>query len=989
MTPDAASTKPTNPYPGLRPYEITEYESFFGRDREVDELLIRLRDHRFVAVVGLSGSGKSSLVRAGLIRKLSVGHLVSGGRKWRCAVFRPGPNPIAALAAALDARLAVLPQRADLLMRSTQELIRSTREGRAPDESLLLVVDQFEEIFRFQREKNLSFRTASHFVNLLLASAQDLSPDYRVYVVLTMRSDSLGDAAWFEGLPEALNKSQYLVPRMSRDQLAEAILGPAALTDTEIAPELVQRLLTQGAEGDDHLPLLQHLLTRLWDRRHPTDAHGNYAIVPDSALKGPVEALNLHAEELLKDLGSDDRRTEAQRIFQQLTEIHDGRERRRPTRLSKLAKLTDIPLKNVESVVQPFIEASFLTSPDKDVTADWEVDIVHECLIRQWETLRTWAQAEAAAREEYREFARRAVRGQVLAGVDLDLALRWLGLGYTADWSGDAKTFDATVAFIHNSREAKEQADQEDASRLAREEEDRRARQLREIEEKQRMADEAIKERQRRRERLFMIGAIVAAIAVGAVAFNATRRLGEANLRNQESTTRLNDANAAEAAAKVQLIQAEAAGLSALQQAALNDKARQQAQQESEAAKREAELLEWQALAVASSASANQNLFDRAALLARESFLRTRNLAAPGTVIQQALILAGSLTAFGRCAPNPGGASSAVAFSPVGATVASGTQDGMIRFWDVNQSALTRRRRDQATESRDRGFERMLELNLGEPLNAMAISADGEMLAGGGRGDSPAKAGAAQGTIRLWNLKEQSREPVVIARGLGTVASLSFSPDGNALAAAFGNSVRVWNPRLPDQPSREFTGQTRNVSAVAISRSGLLAAASGSAIRTWKLTDPGASPTVLEVDSANVAIQTIGFSADGRSIAAGTGAGDVMVWDLVTPGRAPTMFSGHEDDVYSVVFSPDGRLLASGSWDETIRIWQLNQPARLPLIIEAQQDDLNSIAFSSDGRQIVSGGDGDKVCVWDVPEDMTPPLADRARRLGRGGSFFT
>jgi len=260
-----------NPYPGLRPFDVGEFEEFFGRDRQVDELLLRLRDHRFVAVVGLSGSGKSSLVRAGLIHKLQVGHLTGAGSEWKVALFRPGSRPLEALAAALDEALGEQPGRAEALSKSTRELLLSTRVGRAPRENLLLVVDQFEEIFRFQREQHLSARDAAHFVDLLLAAEQDFSPDYRVFVVLTMRTDYLGDCAQFEGLPEALNRCQYLVPRLTRDQMREAIEGPAALTETEIGPDLLQTLMVEAAEGRDQLPLLQHLLTLLWEAREASE----------------------------------------------------------------------------------------------------------------------------------------------------------------------------------------------------------------------------------------------------------------------------------------------------------------------------------------------------------------------------------------------------------------------------------------------------------------------------------------------------------------------------------------------------------------------------------------------------------------------------------------------------------------------------------------------------------------------------------------------
>ena len=260
-----------NPYPGLRPFEPADAENFFGRDRQVDELLLRLRDHRFVAVLGLSGSGKSSLVRAGLIPALRGGHLTTAGESWNVALFRPGQQPIEALAAALDDPKALGPQptRADDLRRGTNALLRRTEAGREPGQNLLIVVDQFEETFSVP-----DARDAALFVDLLLAVEQDRSPTYRVFVILTMRTDRLGECANFDGLPEALNRSQYLAPRLTGDQLREAIEGPAALTDTSIAPELVRRLVVEAGEGRDQLPVLQHLLMTLWEGRR-IDADGS------------------------------------------------------------------------------------------------------------------------------------------------------------------------------------------------------------------------------------------------------------------------------------------------------------------------------------------------------------------------------------------------------------------------------------------------------------------------------------------------------------------------------------------------------------------------------------------------------------------------------------------------------------------------------------------------------------------------------------------
>ena len=231
-----------NPYPGLRPFESTENHLFFGRDGQSNELLRRLRQTRFLAVVGSSGSGKSSLVRAGLLPDLQSGMMAGGSTQWRIALFRPAGNPIYSLAAALcrpDVLKPALEASDDPLMdiafmtatlqRSALGIVEAHRQaGVPPEANLLIVVDQFEELFRFKNAASLANAAdqAAAFVKLLLAAADQT--DAAIYVTITMRSDYIGDCAQFHDLPEAINAGQYLVPRMTRDERYEAIAGPAA-----------------------------------------------------------------------------------------------------------------------------------------------------------------------------------------------------------------------------------------------------------------------------------------------------------------------------------------------------------------------------------------------------------------------------------------------------------------------------------------------------------------------------------------------------------------------------------------------------------------------------------------------------------------------------------------------------------------------------------------------------------------------------------------
>lgn len=263
-----------NPYPGLRPFRESEAHLFFGRTAQIDELLAKLKTSRFVAVVGTSGSGKSSLVTAGLLPALHGGFLLDVGSHWRIATLRPGSNPIHNLAQALaqpgvlgtegvDPMVGTAEMEARLRRSSLGLADAARRDERLSEGRLLVVVDQFEELFRFESTDVGHHGDAAAFVQLLIVATQDL--DAPVDVILTMRSDFLGDCSQFRDLPETINRGLYLVPRLTRTQLREAITAPAAVGGGAIAPRLVQRLLNDAGPDPDVLPLVQHALMRTWD----------------------------------------------------------------------------------------------------------------------------------------------------------------------------------------------------------------------------------------------------------------------------------------------------------------------------------------------------------------------------------------------------------------------------------------------------------------------------------------------------------------------------------------------------------------------------------------------------------------------------------------------------------------------------------------------------------------------------------------------------
>jgi WD40 repeat protein len=426
---DCATSARPAPFPGLRPFQRQEASLFFGRSREVAELRnALLGERRFLAVVGTSGCGKSSLVEAGLLPRL-LGEQRPGGRLWSVISLRPLGGPVAQLAASLATfaqaqqpdsfgglHASMLASRfRATLRRTTRGLVGAAREILTdPAAPVLVVVDQFEELFRYEPDETDAelplFRDeAQAFANLLLEAAR--ASETNIYVLITMRSDFFGECGRYRGLAEAVSGSQFLVPRMVREQLQEAITRPLCVAagipadrwldrwPEVVEPALLQRLL--NAVGDeataDPLPVMQHALMRAWQmaekaqdqRERPTPQ----LRVVDYVNAGEIaEALSRHADEVLKRsveaAGEALPRDGVAHLFRALTDIdREGRAIRRPQTLAELAPVVGSDIPTLMTVLDAFRGpgVSFLTpympTPIDEATP---IDISHEALIRRW-----------------------------------------------------------------------------------------------------------------------------------------------------------------------------------------------------------------------------------------------------------------------------------------------------------------------------------------------------------------------------------------------------------------------------------------------------------------------------------------------------------------------------------------------------------------------------------------------------------------------------
>ncbi len=465
------------PYIGLRPFERNETDIFFGRETHSDELINRLGSNHFLAVIGTSGCGKSSLVKTGLIAGLEAGYLAKAGTHWHIVEMRPGQQPFQALAGKLLAELkAVLPAHetveslADKLRQGSLSLHELLAQHPLPNHAQLLIVcDQFEEIFRYFQHGEAA--EARNFVSLLLASSKPYPLTTGVvsnslYVVITMRSDFLGDCAQFAGLAEAINSGLYLTPRLDAQQLRAAIEEPAFVFGGEVEPALVTQLLEDAGNNPDQLPLLQHVLMVMWRfaKKQPTDGVIKLDLATYEKAGKLKNALSQHADVIFEQMLSAEQQRIAEVLFRNLTENDDRlRDTRRPVLLSEVAELAGVQWQQVAEVVKDFRENErcFLSAKPEILTPESLLDISHESLIRQWQRLKNWVKDEAQAAELYRHLLESALRYRnkqvgLLQSPELDIMLQWQkNFQPTASWAKRygkyAEDFDKALAFLAQS----------------------------------------------------------------------------------------------------------------------------------------------------------------------------------------------------------------------------------------------------------------------------------------------------------------------------------------------------------------------------------------------------------------------------------------------------------------------------------------------------------------------------------------------------------
>jgi Novel STAND NTPase 1/Lamin Tail Domain len=572
------------PYPGLRPFDPGEAPLFYARGAHIVGMLRILRREHFLAVVGSSGCGKSSLVRAGLVPALDQGFLDGPEKEWRFLLMRPAGAPYANLARAVPRALSPLPGPGETTSEDVLLCEKTLRRGpkglldavldrlASPKGRVLLLVDQFEEIFRFAlktRKSKSETRTEAEradrqnealaFVDLLLWTVRQQDP--RVYVALTMRSDFLGECDGFRDLPEAVTRCQFLPPRLTWEELKDAIERPPRHRQFggRVAPDVASNLIAALGDQHDQLPLIQHALLRMWttakedpNRTGPVEItleHARRCLPEGTGSNWIAGALAQHLDSIYNLLGDgpgdEARMSPRQRIAQRLfcalcRDGGDGRRVRRISSLDEVAAMAGVERSAVAEVVSEFTRPgrNFLVpSPKEDDPGNLALDISHESLIRHWPRLRGWLDVEAESAARYRHLVESARFGDPLTGHALQVTSEWFEQFQPRAAWGDRYfpgEFERASAFLRASQEAarlQEEARRKEEARIEAERIEKEAAKERELDLNKRLV-------RNRSRALLGVGAVgIVAVVLAVLAWWQRNQALEAKDRAQTAET--------------------------------------------------------------------------------------------------------------------------------------------------------------------------------------------------------------------------------------------------------------------------------------------------------------------------------------------------------------------------------------------------------------------------------------------------------------------
>jgi WD40 repeat protein len=933
-----------NPFPGLRAYRPDEGHLFFGRLESTVKVVNRLKENRFVAIIGASGSGKSSLAMSGVIPAL-LRENTEGKKSWSYLVFRPELNPVDNLAAEIAAlsasagfsQVPVSTVAASLHNRSEGiiDIINKIRKNLR--QQILIVIDQFEEIFRYSPASTRGSLgdDATDFIDLLVNAVQQ--PEQGLYLIITLRSEYLSECSRFHSLTNLMNSSSFLLPQMGHDMLGMVIEEPVKASGAAIDRSLVRIILGDLSDKPGQLPVLQHLMMRLWNQWSRVGDMSRPIGIADYEAVGQLQgAISQHAGQAMESL--DERhRYVCSRIFRSITaRTDDGRELRKPENILTIAAQTGCSVQEIIEVAEAFRspEYSFI-SPSKEIplTENSILDLTHESIIRNWNTLRKWIDDEEASRKLYLHLAAAAEQyqqgnGKLWTAPDLQIALRWREENNpTLAWAEKIDpAFERAMLFLRNSEE--EYAVQEEYKRKSGTKKIKRSRLI---------------------AGLLGLMTVVTLIALG-VAFSLKNRAekqksvamqlkDEAEAYNtvlSDSLKMLYDTlrtTGQESRYGMTLVAAEERAAAAEGKAsAAGRRLREEVAERTYAAARASEEKRMKMLSIARS-------------------LAVRSLNHPGDKDLQILL---AWQAFLFNEKNSGVADDADIFAAL---------------YDVSKR-YGNRYYDQFRPD-------------GATLTAMTEEAEGHFF----------YTADDRGRVLRWQADQPGRGYKLIWSGDKTIRAMSLNPSETWLACGTDSAGILMIPLSDDTVYFQLQDSAGSITALAFSSSGnnLYSSGPGGAVAEWDL----ASRSSRKLGYSGSDISALEISHDNSLLAGLTDDGRVVLLTTVPPYEEKILDAGNRT-LTAVKFVPGNKKLATGDSAGIIDIWNLNRK-QIESNIEAHMSAIAHLAFNGSDRQMLSADSNGEIKLWTMADTGQPPIviSDSNRDIismafsEEGNSFLT
>lgn len=951
--------KTANPYKGLKPFEMPDADDFFGRESLTESLIARLAEAgdfaRFLAVVGPSGSGKSSVVKAGVLMGLRHGAL-PGSDRWLIAEMTPHSQPLEELRTAL---LSVAAHKApDIVSQLKNDANGLTHviEALFPgDEELVLVIDQFEELFTLVQDQDV----ARHFLDLIYAAVTNQQS--RVRVIITLRADFYDRPLMFPDFSDLVANRTEAVSTLSPAELERAIVAPGERVGISWAPKLVSLVIAEVKDQPGTLPLLQYALTELFERRD-----GN--TITESAyedLGGILGALTKRADEVYAEL-DETQQAVTRQLFLRLTTLGEGTEDTRRQALQ--SELLSLGGETMQAVIDIFGQSRLLTFDHESLTREPTVEVAHEAIIREWKQLRTWLDE---SRDDLRLQRRLALSAQEwrTSGKDPSFLAAGTRLAQLESW------YETTALALSEIEQDYVRASIAERDRQLALEADRQAREA------------ALEARARRNLQIVTIVSAVAgvvAVILTIFALAQTQIAREANLQSQ---------HAADVSSEIAILTNAQLSLYRYDNTDLAIALALEGQQMGNLPDRETRVMTETMYApgtrrVFTGATDQTYRFDlnsdatQVVSGGHDTIIRLWDVETGALLRQfeghedevmevvfgpddQTIVSASrdETVRFwdvetGEVLQTLEGAEDFMAldFAPDGKTLATGAVDQTVRIWDVETGELlvTFEPDDPETEELE-GHATWLRDVTFSPDGQSIVSAD------------------ESGYVLRWSVEDEALAQVISEGELEHVYDSVFSPDGTTLVTgAFVNHVAVWDVETGEL-RLTLRGHTASVLGVDFSPDGktVITASQDKTLRLWDV-ETGAE--IHRFVGHSDRVYDVAFLPDGDQFVSSSYDSTLRLWDIETDQMLRRL-AGHEQTIYQVTFNADGTLLASGSRDQTVRLWDVATGEELRVFgpddpdteaIEGHDDRVISVAFSPDGRHILSGALDSYLLLWDA-----------------------